>query len=97
MPAALNLTGRKFGTTRVLERTGRSDPWGYVLYHCRCKCGHEFKASTRDIRDGRAIHCERPARKKTHAADPGLAARQQAAQVRIQSFLCRHPAQAFEP
>jgi len=42
----IDLTGKQFGKLTVVSQNGR-DPWGQVIWHCKCECG-----TTKDITSG---------------------------------------------
>lgn len=55
MPALINLIGEKYGRLTVLHRIGvkHASP----LWLCRCDCGCEALATTRDLRSGNKLSC----------------------------------------
>lgn len=56
MPAAIELTGQRFGRLVVLRRAG-SDRHGSALWLCRCDCGKEVVVRGSDLRSGNTQSC----------------------------------------
>lgn len=56
MGAPLDLIGRRFGRLTVTARLGADDR-RRVLWTCRCDCGREITAATRDLRRGAVVSC----------------------------------------
>lgn len=55
MPAAINLTGQRFGRLTVEFRVGTQN--GSALWQCHCDCGKVVKAQTRYLRSGNIQSC----------------------------------------
>lgn len=51
--------GARFGHLTVLEQTEERKN-GYVVWRCRCDCGNEYGAVSRELRSGRAVSCKDP-------------------------------------
>ena len=51
-----DLTGQRFGKLTVTERTDKRSS-GYVLWKCRCDCGGEILASTKQLARGTISDC----------------------------------------
>ncbi|MEE0800422.1 MAG: AP2 domain-containing protein [Gemmiger sp.] len=51
-----DLTGQRFGKLVVVEKAG-SGPNGYAQWRCRCDCGREILAESRDLRRGARQDC----------------------------------------
>lgn len=56
MPEARDLRGLRFGRLTVTERTEQREK-GYILWKCRCDCGHELLVSTRKLVRGTVTNC----------------------------------------
>lgn len=56
MARGLDLTGKRFGSLIVLDRTGQSQG-GYPLWRCRCDCGNEVIVASRRLRRGTVTSC----------------------------------------
>jgi len=60
LPAAIDLTGRRFGRLLVLERAGERFTAGgskRKLWKCQCDCGNTTVATTQDLRKGDTRSC----------------------------------------
>lgn len=55
MPAAINLTGERFGRLTVIERVGTQ--CGHVLWLCKCDCGKETRSLAGDLKKGKTKSC----------------------------------------
>ena len=53
------ICGARFGHLTVLEQT-EERKCGYVVWRCRCDCGNEYGAVSRELRSGRAVSCKEP-------------------------------------
>ena len=51
--------GARFGHLTVLEQTEERKN-GYVVWRCRCDCGNEYGAASRELKSGRAVSCKDP-------------------------------------
>ena len=51
--------GARFGHLTVLEQMEERKN-GYVVWRCRCDCGNEYGAVSRELRSGRAVSCKDP-------------------------------------
>ena len=49
--------GTRFGHLTVLEQTEERKN-GYVVWRCRCDCGNEYGAASRELKSGRAVSCK---------------------------------------
>lgn len=56
MSKKVDLTGKKFGKLRVLEKTNQTLN-RYVLWRCKCDCGNEIMANTRQLKKGTVKDC----------------------------------------
>lgn len=55
MPAAVDLTGERFGRLVVLERAGSQ--CGHVRWKCECDCGNVVYVCMGDLRSGKTTSC----------------------------------------
>ena len=55
MAKAEDLTGRRFGNLKVLERAKNRN--GRVCWLCRCDCGNEKVVSAHDLKAGKCKTC----------------------------------------
>ena len=55
MAKAEDLTGRRFGNLKVLERAQNRN--GRVCWLCRCDCGNEKVVSAHDLKAGKCKTC----------------------------------------
>ncbi len=56
MPKLRDLSGQRFGSLTVLERTEQTRD-RYALWRCRCDCGNETLVSTRELTQGLITTC----------------------------------------
>lgn len=56
MPAALDLTGRRFGSLVALDRVGQ-DRFGAWMWRCQCDCGVEVEVRGATLAAGRTSAC----------------------------------------
>ena len=56
MPKKLDLTGQRFGRLAVIESCG-SDGSRYQSWLCKCDCGNEIHANTRNLIRGTISSC----------------------------------------
>ncbi len=56
MARAEDLTGQKFGKLTVLEKTDQRKN-KYVVWRCRCECGKEVQASSKELKKGSVWNC----------------------------------------
>lgn len=57
MPAALDLTGHKYGRWTVASKHGRTETNPAVHWRCVCECGQERFVPTRSLRSGASRSC----------------------------------------
>lgn len=51
-----DLTGKRFGKLTVIENTGMTEQ-KYRIWRCRCDCGGEIMASTKQLKSGVIRDC----------------------------------------
>lgn len=51
-----DLTGKKFGKLTVEYMVGSTNK-GYVIWHCRCECGNECEATSKNLLRGHKLSC----------------------------------------
>lgn len=51
-----DLSNQQFGYLTVLNKVG-TNPYGYAIWHCRCKCGKECDIVSRELLSGDTISC----------------------------------------
>lgn len=57
MPAALELTGKKFGMLTALRRTGKFTPARQHIWECICDCGKISETRVGNLTSGRSKSC----------------------------------------
>lgn len=57
MPAALDLTGKKFGMLTALRRTGKLTPAKQHIWECVCDCGKITETRIGNLTCGRSKSC----------------------------------------
>lgn len=56
-PGQLNLTGRRFGRLVCIEPTAERSYKGSVVWRCRCSCGNECSATSKQLLSGYKKSC----------------------------------------
>ena len=57
MPAAIDLSGRKFGMLTAIGRTGKLTPAGQHIWKCVCDCGKISETRVGNLTCGRSKSC----------------------------------------
>ena len=57
MPAAIDLSGRKFGMLTAIRRTGKLSPAKQHIWECVCECGKITETRIGNLTQGRAKSC----------------------------------------
>ena len=55
MPAAIDITGQRFGRLTAIKRTGTRS--GHSLWLCECDCGNTVEVSANSLKRGRTRSC----------------------------------------
>lgn len=54
---AADLTGQRFGRLLAIAITAKRDSSGAAIWRCRCECGAECEALSKDLRSGHKASC----------------------------------------
>ena len=54
-----DLTNQRFGKLTALYPTDKRQT-NHVIWHCRCDCGNDCTAASRELKSGRAVSCKDP-------------------------------------
>lgn len=57
MPAALDITGKKYGKLTALRRTNKQTPAKQYIWECLCECGNITETRIGNLRCGRTKSC----------------------------------------
>lgn len=57
MPEFIDMTGRRFGSLKVIGPAPRFE--GLIRWRCLCRCGSEFITRGSNLREGNALRCDR--------------------------------------
>lgn len=57
MKQLIDLTGQRFGSLTVIERSNRKTKWGGTYWICQCDCGHLVIVRSDNLRRGRSSQC----------------------------------------
>lgn len=52
-----DLTGKRFGYWKVLDRLPDKPGSGHVRWRCRCKCGREYPVFATHLKSGTSTRC----------------------------------------
>lgn len=57
MPAAIDITGERFGKWTVLSLCERRNSAGHRVFKCRCDCGAEQEVTRANLKSGASSQC----------------------------------------